>query len=212
MKNFPSFLIFLAFVSGCAPARTQTTPSVQLVNVYATATTGPWLTKLFECAANTSVTLNITDADSADLVLRIGEPKNLTTPAYQIDSEEILVVTHRESPVQNLSLEEIRALFMGQGNPSVQVWVYPSEEDIQQIFNQLVMAGRSVTSSAKVATSPQRMSDLINAEESAVGILPKHWKAGEARIVFNAGNVPVLAVLKSEPEGALRGLLACLQK
>jgi hypothetical protein len=74
------------------------------------------------------------------------------------------------------------------------------------------MAGRSVTSFAKVATSPQQMSDLLNAEKSAVGILPRHWKMGDSRIVFEAGKVPVLAITKSEPQGIVRELLACLQR
>lgn len=202
----------LLFVfSSCSPVATQaSTP--QLVNVHATSAAGPWLTELFDCAANSSAVVNLTDPDSAEIILRIGEPKKLTTPAYQIDSEEILIVTHRESPVQNLSLDEVRALFAGLGDPSVQVWVYPSGEDVQDVFEQVVMAGRSVTSFAKIATSPQRMSDLLNAEKSAVGILPKHWKVGDPRIVFSAGTVPVLAVLKSEPEGAVKELLACLQK
>ncbi len=104
------------------------------------------------------------------------------------------------------------APFAGQGNPPVQVWVYDSGEDLQEVFDQLVMAGRGVTSSAKMATSPQQMSDLLNAEKAAVGILPKHWKAGGPRVVFNAGTVPVLAILKTAPKGVERDLLACLQK
>jgi hypothetical protein len=199
------------FISSCSPVAIQTS-TPQLVNVYSTSAAGPWLTKLFDCAANSSVIVNMTDPASAEIILWIGEPENLTSPAYRIDSEEILVVTHRESPVQNLSLDEARTLFAGQGDPSVQVWVYPSGEDVQDAFEQLVMAGRSVTPIANLATSPQQMSDLLNAEKSAVGILPKHWKMGDARIVFNAGTVPVLAIVKSEPNGILKELLACLQK
>jgi len=93
----------------------------------------------------------------------------------------------------------------------VQVWVYDSAEDVQEMFEQIVMAGRSVTSFARGASSPGQMSDLLNAEQDAVGILPKRWKSGDSRIVFNAGSVPVLAILKQEPQGALTQLLACLQ-
>ena len=79
------------------------------------------------------------DSSVADIILRVGEPEFLASPAYQIDTEEILIVTHRQSPVQNLTLEEARALFAGQGDPSVQVWVYASEEDVQEVFDQFVM-------------------------------------------------------------------------
>jgi hypothetical protein len=140
----------------------------------------------------------------------VGEPEISISPSYKIDEEEILVVTHRESPVQNLSLEEAQELF-AKGSPSVQVWVYPSDADLQKAFDQLVMKERSVTSSARVAVSPQNMSDVLNSESNVIGILPRHWKTGNVREVASAGTVPVLAVTKSEPQGAVIKLISCLQ-
>jgi hypothetical protein len=145
-------------------------------------------------------------------VLRVGEPKVLTLSAYQFDSEDILIVTHRQSPVQNLTLESARALFAGQGDPSVQVWVYASGEDVQEVFDQFVMKGSSITSSARVAATPQQMSDTVVNESNAIGILPRHWKVGDDREVFKVATVPVLALTNSEPQGVIKELIACLQK
>jgi hypothetical protein len=210
-KLFGIFLLASFIISSCAPA-TQSAVELQIVNVYATSAAQPWLTELYACADSLSVTLNIT-ADDPDISLRVGEPENIIFPIYQIDKEEILIVTNRESPVQNLSLAEAQDLF-ALGNPtgSAQVWVYPSDADVQIAFDQLVLKGRSVTSFAKFATSPQQMSDLLNSEKDSVGILPRHWKAGTVREVFSAGFVPVLAVTKDEPQGAVKELIACLQK
>ena len=135
----------------------------------------------------------------------------LVSSAYQIDEEEILIVTHRESTVQNLSLEEAQALFTGQGETSAQVWVYSSGTDMQILFDQLVMKGRSVTSFARLAADPQEMSDVLNSESNAVGILPRHWIMGNVREVYSAGMVPVLAIVKQEPRGVVSELIACLQ-
>ena len=132
--------------------------------------------------------------------------------AYQIDTEEILIVAQRQSSVQNLTLDDARALFTGLGDPSVQVWVYASDADVQRVFDQLVMKGGSVSSSVKVAVSPQQMSDTLVNQPNTVGVLPKHWKAGDSRIVFSAGTMPVLALTKSEPAGVVKNLLTCLQK
>ncbi len=200
---FSSFLLF-----SCTPAA-QTAFPREVVTVYATAAAQPWLTELYTCAEKLPVVLNV-NADEPDIYLRIGEPENIISPVYQIDEEEILVVTHRESPVQNLSLEEAQNLF-AQGYPSVQVWVYSSDADVQIVFDQLVMKGRSITSSARVTVSTQDMSDVLNAESNAVGILPRHWKAGNVREVFSAGHVPVLAITNEEPQGVINELLACLQ-
>lgn len=198
------------FLVSCGSSTPQITP--QLENVYATAATQPWLSDVYTCAEQTSAIVNLSDPQVADILLRIGEPELLTTPAYQIDTEDILIVTHRESPVQNLSLDEARLLFAGQGDTSVQMWVYADGEDVQEAFELAVMEGRPITSLARLATSPQQMSDILNAEKNAVGILPRHWKMGNTRQVFVAASVPVLAVTASEPEGVVNYLLACLQK
>jgi len=65
---------------------------------------------------------------------------------------------------------------------------------------------------AQLAATPQQMSDTLNAEKNAVGILPRHWKAGAARDVFTVAEVPVLAVVSEQPDGAIKSLLTCLQK
>ena len=210
MKSPFVFLLAL-LLAACSPA-TATPPPARL-DVYATPAAGPWLQEAFTCAADQNTILGVASGpDGADLVLRIGEPPALTRSAYQIDMEEILVVTHRESPVQNLTAEGARDLFAGRGDPSVQIWAYADGEDVQQAFDELVMGGEPVTSLARMATSAQEMSDALNAEKNAVGILPRHWKAGSVRDVFSAGRVPVLAITRVEPEGALKQLVACLQK
>ena len=209
MKKQFFFLVLSSFiVVSCAPA-TQTSQT-QVVSVYATAAAQPWLTEIYTCTDNSSVILNLA-ADDPDILLRVGEPEIIISPVYQIDEEEILIVTNRESPVQNLTLAQAQDLF-AQGSDSAQVWVYASDADVQIVFDQLVMKGRSVTSFAGLATSPQQMSDRINAEKDAVGILPKHWVTGNVREVFSAGTAPVLAITKEEPQGAVKELISCLQK
>ncbi len=207
MKQF--FLLSFLFLASCASVAQATSPP-EVVTVYSTSAAQPWMTELYSCAHDRGIILNVT-AQEPQIYLRIGEPQTLLSPAYQIDQEEVLVVTHRESPVQNLSLEETQALFAGQGDPSVQVWVYASDEDLQIVFNQLVMKGRSVSSFARLATSPQQMSDALNAESNSVGILPRHWKVGNSREVFSAGVIPVLAITKQEPHGMTKELISCLQ-
>ena len=170
------------------------------------------MSELYDCAQASPVLSRVDDASAADIVLRIGEPEFLASPAYQIDTEEILIVTHRQSPVQNLTPEEARALFAGQGDPSVQVWVYAAGEDMQEVFDQVVMAGGSMTPSARIAVHPQQMSDTLVNESNTVGILSRHWKAGDTREVFIVATVPVLALPNVEPQGVVKELIACLQR
>lgn len=210
MKELTIFLFSLFVLSACTPAEPTKTPEV--VSVYSTAAAQPWLSEIYDCAGTAPVISRVDDPSTADIVLQVGEPEALASLAYQIDTEEILVVTQRQSPVQNLSLEGARALFAGQGDPSVQVWAYSSGEDVQVEFNRLVMLGQSVAPAARLAIDPQQMSDTLINEPNTVGILPRHWKMGDSREVLIVGTVPVLAITPVEPQGTVKQLIACLQK
>src|SRR5689334_4803915 len=154
-----SILLISIFATACSATPAPSTPTV--VTVYSTFAAEPWLPSLYDCAGTSTVLSRVDDPSSAEISLRVGEPQVLSSPAYQIDSEDILIVTQRQSPVQNLTLEEARALFAGQGDPSVQVWVYAPEDNVQEIFDQAVMAGTIVTPSARLAMTPQQMSDTL---------------------------------------------------
>ena len=210
MKKLSFLFVVFITLSACTSTPAPATPEV--VSVYASSAAQPWLSELYDCAGMGTVISRVNDPGSAAIALRVGEPAQLASPAFQIDTEEILVVTQRQSPVQNLTREGARALFAGQGDPSVQVWVYPSGEDVQSAFDRLVMAGGRVTPNARLAVNPQQMSDTLVNEPNSVGILPKHWKAGDSRAVFSAGTVPVLAMTQTEPQGTVKDLIACLQK
>lgn len=210
IQHLLCLFLFLFFVAACAPSATLVTPEV--VTLYSTSAAESWLYELYDCAGTSPVLSRVDDASTADIVLRVGEPQALSSFAYQIDTEEILIVTHRQSAVNNLSIEDARALFAGQGDPSVQVWVYASDADVQEVFDQFVMEGRPVMPSAMVAANPQQMSDTVVNEPNTVGILPKHWKVGDSRFVYTIPNIPVLAITQNEPRGTIKELIACLQK
>jgi len=198
--------VFLWILSACAPTPQ---PTQVIVNAYSTSAAMPWLEELYACAENTNAVINIS-VNLPDILLRVGEPETITAPVYQIGEEEILIVVNRESAMQSLTLAEAQELF-AQGNSSVQVWVYPSGADMQGVFDQLVMQGRSVSSSARIAVSVQNMSDVLTSDPAAIGILPRQSVTGDMREVFSAGSVPVLAVAKEEPQGVVGELLSCLQ-
>jgi hypothetical protein len=206
----PLFIVFCSFLlASCGMPAPQ--PAPEVVSVYSTSAASPWLSDMYACADSFAVISRVDDPAAADISLRVGEPEFLSSFAYQIDEEEVLIVTHRQSPVQNLTIEEVRALFAGLGDPSVQVWVYASDEDVFEVFDRFVMKGGIVSASAKMAVNPQQMSDALVNQPNAVGILPRRWKTGDVRDVYLVATVPVLAITPAEPQGAVNELIACLQ-
>lgn len=208
------FLAVVLFLAACASAPTdlpaQAAPPV--VSVYASPAAEPWLEEVYACGVETSIVIRLSASESvADIRLRLGEPETLNTPAYQIGTEDILVVTHRESPVQNLTADEARAL-ISQGQENVEIWVFASSASAQEIFEREVMLAVKIHPLARLALHPQQMSDTLSNEKNAVGILPRRWKAGTTREVFALTGIPVLAITSGEPQGAVRELIACLQQ
>ncbi len=207
----------MVLASACAPASASAAP--QLVKVYASSAAYPWLDEAYRCAS-ASTTIDLSSPDAAQLKLRFGEPEELAYPAFQVGTDDVLVVVHPQTAVGALSLDQVRQLFAGQvsrwggvggADVPVQVWTYSQDEDIQQLFSRLVMQGQPISSFARLAVSAQVMSDSVGSVPGSIGFLPRRWKTGNTNFVLNIPAVPVLAVTTAPPAGALRDLIACMQ-
>ncbi len=225
MKHTFAFLILVSFLIPSCNSATPTTPA-EPITVQYTAATATWLADIYGCAGANVVkaeqrAADFQDPQSVDLAIRIGQPANLTSPAYQIGSEDILIIVNRQNPINRLTAEEVRGLFTGSvqtwqeingSTAPVQVWVFSSGEDIQQIFERTALSGSPITSVARLATGMEEMEQAIANDVNTVGILPRHWKMGNVSDVFTVATVPVLALTAVEPQGAVQDLIACLQK
>jgi hypothetical protein len=216
---------FLLLGTACTPA--TPTPALEPIQVQYSFAAQPWLVNLNKCAGKNVLAVELRaavfqDLRSVNLILRVGQPDNISTPAYQIGTDDLLVIVNNKNPINQLTVDQARALFNGQiqnwkaingTDAPVQVWVYPMGEDVQQFFEQSVLGGIPVTSLAQLANSPEEMSQAVLNNIDAVGIITRHWKTRNTSDVFTAAsNLPVLAITQSEPQGALAQTLACLQK
>src|SRR5512140_1741391 len=122
-KIIPVLLTLFSLLASSCSTSTPPAPTPEVVSVYSTAAAESWLSSLYDCAGTSTVLSRVDDPAAADISLRVGEPEALSGFAFQIDTEEILIVTHRQSSIQNLTLEQAQTLF-AQGDPLVQVWVY----------------------------------------------------------------------------------------
>lgn len=222
LKSCATALFSLFLLSSCT---SSPTPAVNILHVQYTVAARPWLSDLADCAGETALDLqqrplDLLDLSSADLGLRLGD-QNLTAPAYQIASEDILVIVHPQNPAAPLSADEVRRLFtgtitnweqVGGENAPAEVWVFAAGEDIQQIFETAVLNGAPVTSTARLATSPEAMIQAVADNVHAIGLLTRRLKTDEVAEAFVAATVPVLITFPAEPARELANLTACLQK
>lgn len=211
MSRYRFFIFSFAFYLSACASSPVLVPTPQVISVYASLVTRPWLDDVYACAEQQAVIIRLAASPTtADIRLRFGEPKNLAVPAYQIGSDDLLVIAHPERSLQNLTLDQVRSLF-SQGQDGLQPWVFASGEDIEQVFERELMQGLPVNSLARLVSSPDEMLAVV--ANDAIGFLPRRWLAGDVREVYLvAENLPVLALTNSEPQGEIRELLACLQK
>jgi phosphate transport system substrate-binding protein len=225
MKRFLPFLLLIFLL---LPACTSATPAAttEPIAVQYTAASAPWLADVVDCAGDMIISADLRSAEYMDLrntelAIRIGQPSDLTSPAYQIDTDEVLIIVNPQNPAAALSAEQVRGLFSGQiqnwqevdgADAPVQVWTFAAREDIQQVFEQTALGGAPVTSLARLATGPEEMAQAIANNANAIGILSRRWKTGNVSEVYTVATVPVLALTPSVPQGQIADMLACLQK
>ena len=227
MKSILFYFLFssLLCITACSPAYPTTT--IEPIRVQYSFAAQPWLANVNTCANNYIVEAELRAADfqdpqSAAIVLRLGQPANFNTPAYQIGTDDLLVITNPQNPLHNLTADQVRGLFTGEirtwssingSETPVQAWVFSAGEDLQQIFEQSVLGGSPVASTARLAASPDEMLRAISEGVGAIGIINRRLQTGNTSDVFTAASIlPVLAITQSEPQGNLAQIISCLKK
>ena len=94
-----------------------------------------------------------------------------------------------------------------------QVWVFPTGEDIQQIFEATILGGSPLTSMARLATDPDEMARAVSNDPNAIGLITARLKSDTTTDAFiAASNLPVLAISRPMPSETLTKIIACLQQ
>ncbi len=218
------FFILLVFLLTACGSNSPTGTSQNVTIQYSPAAAGV-ISNVLACAGNNQVSAvlqptDFLDYQMVDMVIRVGEPQNLSFPAYQIGTENILVVANPDNPISSLSSDQARSVFMGRiqnwsevdgSDAPIQVWVFPASEDIQLLFGETILQGSPVTPTARVATSLADMVYAISSDVNAVGIMPDNWQGGDVDSMLDAGNFPILAITPTQPGALLSTILTCMQ-
>ncbi len=217
-KDYILFLVALISLSACGAQTSQATP--QLVKVYVTSAAASRLTDLYNCSTPSTAIL-LSDPQSADITIRLGSPDSLSSPAFQIGTDDVAVIVQSQNNIDNLTADQIYSIFLGQvtdwkdvggSDMPIQVWTYSQGEDIQQIFEQNVMEDQPITSLARLAVSAQNMSDSVANNAGSIGFLPRSLESTNVHDVYKVASEPLLAITRSQPQGVVNELIACLQK
>ncbi len=224
-------LVFtLSFFLAPLPSIPTNTYEPQVITVESTATVS-WLgEKMNDCAQQLdsfSIEYNQTLAAYQDpkntVILRWGEPGNLTGYTYEIGTDQLSIIVNPANPIQNISLDQLRAIYRGtqmtwsETGTSIAVWSPMQGEDIEQVFNEIALPFDQVTSLASLAPSPEALRSAVANDVGAIGVVTWNWVDETVKYIPITDvstatlTMPVLAILAEEPQGAVYDWLSCMQ-
>lgn len=233
------WVVFCISLTGCISSPTFPTvqaPSTLIpLRINITPTLGNYRPLLNQCAlAQPDIALFVQeipasnmDKNESDLQLRLGLPSQGVNYAFQVGEENIQFVINANQKAQSIAADQIRALFAGEitdwsqasgSMGSIHPWVYPDDNELELIFDRVLMNGKHISPSASIATDPNSMQKAISEDIGAIGFLPSSWLTDTIQAVSLENNlasklkIPVLALADSEPQGSQGVFIACLQK
>jgi phosphate transport system substrate-binding protein len=225
-----ALLIFLALwvlfgAAGCTEGLPEIAATQELVRVAITPAARHTGLAVSTCAATISgasfeVSEVYASQAEADLQIRLGEPQPAAAFAAQIASEELVIVLHPDNTASSLTLNQVQQLFsgnihswaeLGGEDIAVQVWSLLPADETRRAFIQTVLGGNQLATTASLAPTPEIMAATVASHPAAIGFLPRSWNAPDLTAILPGVSMPVLVVAESEPQGAARELVACLQ-
>lgn len=228
-------LLFCLLITACSLSPTATLPpSPQPVSIAFSSSLQPAVEALHTCANDhpeMALTLDKRpvssfDLKANDLNLWWGEKPAEVSYAYPLAQDELVVILNQANPNEDLSSNELRALFSGRiqdwdeistyQNP-VAVWIHPEGNELQTTIQESALGVHRFSPLAFLAPSPQAMIEAIANDPGGIGFLPRSWLTPEiipSQIdpsIQTSLSKPVLALLRSEPQDVSLILLDCLQ-
>ena len=231
----------LLILSACAPASAPVeVPTPQTITLQRTESLA-WLDPVLSaCVPDQSGVglliqtqpLTSLDQANADLTLRWGEPAQPAGFGAVLGTDEVVVITAPGNPIASLSADQLQAVLSGSirqwvelcpdcaGLPEgdIDLFVFPADQEAQSILAADLPFNSPLSSFATLVPGPAAMLEAVAGDPSAIGILPARALDGSVKRVDITGldqaafNRTVLAFTASEPQGALRELLSCVQQ
>ena len=175
------------------------------------------------------------DTRNADLVIRFGPKTSQEVNVSVLAMDKIVFIIDTDNPLTLISSQSLAEIFLGNYkvwsqvpelaliDPTydlpISVFSYGGGSDLYPILSSVLLNEEPVGQSALYAASWEILQDSVAETPGGIGFVLESQVSGKVltlQIVdqgeFHLGlEQPVIAVTRSEPEGALRQLLLCLQ-
>lgn len=205
----------------------QHTPALRVITpvLEACAAEDPDLALFFEETPKPEIKLDALADNFPRLGVVLGEPLE-DSYSVLLTQVPLVVIVHPSNSVEKLDEAGLRGLFtgqvqnwdeMGSSAQPVTPWVLTPADESRQLFEAVILGKEKIFGQARLAADPGWMLAGVSADPGAIGYLPSAWLDESVKTVaLGPGleadlHLPLLAMAASEPQGAARRLLICLQ-
>ena len=214
------FATFIFLVTACRPMLEPVPLQASIpLSVRVSSDVNPsYLQVLASCVKeHPNVALLINEGNSPDITIQLGEPgSSFSGFTALLGWEEITIVTNRENRIGNIKRNELKEIYK-QSPPRFSAWSYPQNSPLRMVFDEIIMDGAEVSPYTFLAPNPDSMLDAIRQDNEAIGFLPASWVTEDIAVIEledetqNVIQLPVLGITESDPKGAARAILVCMQ-
>jgi hypothetical protein len=234
IKRAAAALLLAAIVSACLPSvQPSPLPTPSVLTVQRTKSLAPLEDIFNRCTGEIAGTALVMqevpaseiDVSQSDLSLRWGAPLLPQGFAAVIGEEELVLIAHPRNPLAGLSVDDVNAIYNaeirewpGRQGEEIQPWAYPSNEDIQQNFEQAFNVGEPLRENLLyLAPGPAEMIEAVSQSTTALGFIPRLWLNDQVKEIGvsdggeDQNRFPILSLSQTEPAGMEKSWLLCLQ-
>jgi ABC-type phosphate transport system substrate-binding protein len=176
------------------------------------------------------------------VLLRWGAPPELADYSAQLAENRLVMIVNPKNPLTSLTPALIRQIAEGKisnwnaafqqcpdcfdsqpseelGNLPPVLNFYQAGEEVQDIFERQILAGTPVArAAATLIPSSLSMQQEVGQDIAAIGYIPSGAVDNSVKAITITGleetqlSMPILAISLSEPQGAIREWLLCIQQ
>jgi hypothetical protein len=169
------------------------------------------------------------DPTQTDLRLVWGAQPAYSGYAAEIGHEELVLAVHPTNPLTSISLTALQTTFsgdlpgwdwdyLGQSALPLTAYTYPAASEFQAVLAESLLPTTKIAREVVVVPGPQEMRAALASDPGGLGFLPLGWVDSSVKTVAVDGLAPgswarpILALSTSEPQGAAREWLICVQQ
>ncbi|MEE4195249.1 MAG: hypothetical protein V2J07_08630 [Anaerolineae bacterium] len=234
---FIAFFFLIATLSACtsnpSPEMVMDVPQKPVViNVGMTSALAQYEDAVKTCATDVEVLVDVLpwirlQSAMEDVYIVYGDAgKEMPEYVYQIGESELVYIVNPDLPIEEITLEQLKAIFNGEMVDwveyaitssymgEIQPWGYMDNTEIMQAALEM-MALPNPSGQWQVAPTPADVVDTVAQDQNAIGVVPNFAVTGDVRVLeingLDSPAIPLLAIWDYEPGEAEQNWLLCVQ-